>query len=443
MRRHNTSFFVFSLVLSLSLVAGSLFYGGKVKASSPIFYDSSFTFYVPDFSDSETNDRSDFTYRSLTLTQPNFGQTAQIYSNLGAVLGSNSTNAFSTLTNFRIAIKSRDLFANGGTIYLSYLFAYGSEIYGTNSNLENNLNYSSFGSAQVSLSAPGSLSISNTALAQSYISVSHSLVDLHNSSILTTEEYQNPANATVYGFNAFDGSNFPHGVGMLLRGSTSQLLDDYGLSGTKFWNYGLADNVWWRSSMHQIKLTISPMPEEYWDYAIILAAGGPQAGSNTFGSRSFQTTVTIGDQSENLTFAYSPLVYFCPVYNFVVSSEYYDSLQGILTDINSNLESALSDLGIIAAQPDSEQLVWLDNMARKASTAAGVASSLSTRSAYSFTKPVGYEFESQLVAPLRDQQALPLIQIINGFLSHTKILAILTLAVVASIIGYIFFGKRG
>lgn len=443
MRSHNTSFFVFSIVLSLSLVAGSLFYGGKVRAASPIFYDSSFTFYVPDFSDSETNDRSDFTYRSLTLTQPNFGQTAQIYSNLGAVLGSSSTSAFTTLTNFRIAIKSRDLFANGGTIYLSYLFAYGSEIYGTNSKLENNLNYSTFGSAQVSLSAPGSLSISNTSLAQSYITVSHSLVDLHNSSILTTEEYQNPANATVYGFNAFDGSNFPHGVGMLLRGSTSQLLDDYGLSGTKFWNYGLADNVWWRSSMHQIKLTISPMPEEYWDYAIILAAGGPQAGSNTFGSRSFQTTVTIGDQSENLTLAYSPLVYFCPVYNFVVSSEYYDTIQEILTEINTNLENALTDLGILAAQPDSEQVVWLENFKRKASSAAGLAQSYATRGAYEFSAPVPYDLEQELLAPIRSQEVQPFLSLLSGLLNHTKILAILTIAIVASIIGFIFFGKRG
>lgn len=443
MRSHNTSFFVFSLVLTLSLVAGSVFYGGKVRAASPIFYDSSFTFYVPDFSDSETNDRSDFTYRSLTLTQPNFGQTAQIYSNLGAVLGSNSTSAFSTLTNFRIAIKSRDLFANGGTIYLSYLFAYGSEIYGTNSNLENNLNYSSFGSAQVSLSAPGSLSIANTDLARSYISVSHTLVDLHNSSILTTEEYQNPANATIYGFNAFDGSNFPHGVGMLLRGSTSQLLEDYGLSGTKFWNYGLADNVWWRSSMHQLKLTISPMPEAYWDYAIILAAGGPQAGSNVFGSRSFQTTVTIGDQSENLTLAYSPLVYFCPVYNFVVSSEYYDTIQEILTEINTNLENALTDLGILAAQPDSEQLVWIDNFKRKASSAAGLAQSYATRGAYEFSAPVPLDLEQELLAPIRSQEVQPFLSLLSGLLNHTKILAILTIAIVASIIGFIFFGKRG
>lgn len=443
MRSHNTSFFVFSLVLTLSLVAGSVFYGGKVRAASPIFYDSSFTFYVPDFSDSETNDRSDFTYRSLTLTQPNFGQTAQIYSNLGAVLGSNSTSAFSTLTNFRIAIKSRDLFANGGTIYLSYLFAYGSEIYGTNSNLENNLNYSSFGSAQVSLSAPGSLSIANTDLARSYISVSHTLVDLHNSSILTTEEYQNPANATVYGFNAFDGSNFPHGVGMLLRGSTSQLLEDYGLSGTKFWNYGLADNVWWRSSMHQIKLTISPMPEEYWDYAIILAAGGPQAGSNTFGSRSFQTTVTIGDQSENLTFAYSPLVYFCPIYNFVVSSEYYEPMESILSQINSNLESALTDLGILAAQPSSEQAAWLQNMKNQADLASQIAKSFATRSYYDFTIPHGPELEQPILAPIRSQEMNPFLSLLSGILNHGKILALLTIGIVASIIGFIFFGKRG
>lgn len=60
---------------------------------------------------------------------------------------------------------------------------------------------------------------------------------------------------------------------------------------------------------------------------------------------------------------------------------------------------------------------------------------------YDFSRP--NLDSSDLSQYITGEQVRPLTGLIQMFLSHSKILIILTIAVTASIIGYIFFGKRG
>lgn len=443
MRSHNTSFLVFSIVLSLSLVAGSLFYGYKASASAPIFYDSSFTFYAPDYSYSESNDRADFSYHSLTFNDNILGQSAQILPGLGGVLTNNSTSRFGVATQFKISINSPELMANGGTIYIGYQFCFyefGSYDY---TYFENDIDLSgNISSSHVSIVSPASLDISATPDLRSYLSVSSSRTSLNNSS-MGPFDYGKPANAIINGFDNYDGMNFPVGVGMLKRSSTSQLMEAYSIQSSKFYNYAVSDNLWHRSPMMNLKIEVDPVPSEYIDYGILIQAAGGRGGYATLASYDYQTTVTVGSESENVNFVYTPIVYICPVYAFVVSEQYYEPIEEILLDINDNLISAMGSLSYLAQLPSSEQLNWLANMKQQAVWASQGAASFATRGAYEFTTPVRQELQQELMAPIRSQEMRPFLSLLSGFLNHTKILAILTIAIVASIIGFIFFGKRG
>lgn len=438
MRSHNTSFFVFSLVLSLSLLAGSLFYGGKVKAASPIFYDASFTFLSSDYTDSTLS--TDYSYHGVTFGTPFFNSAGIIHKDLGSYLTNDySTAGFTNSLSNIISVACPDLLLNGGTLYLGYVYAFyrfGNYNY---TNWIDNYTFTSYGNARWSLNDAGNVIPGDTRPDQMTFTFSYLT---GNNTYINGSGFSFPETAIVSGFQRSDGSNFPIGIGVVPTGSTSQLLDSLGLENSKFYNYGISFSSWWRSNLYQIKVVVEPRSASDIN-KILVFRGSAASTSHILRPFNYQATITVGEESENINLIYMPIVYLCPVYAFAVSNTAYDSLEEILNDINGNLSSALENLNYLAQLPSSDQVAWIESMARKASTAQGDAQSLATRSAYSFSKPNGYVLESQLTAPLQNQQALPLMSLIQGFLSHTKILAILTLAVVASIIGYIFFGKRG
>lgn len=437
MRSHTTSLTVFSIALSLSLVAGSLFYGFKAGASSPIFYDATVTFYSSDYTDSVTT--ADFSYHSYSFTEPFYNSAGLIKKELGSYLTTNSTTGILSSAGSMISITSPELMRNGGHIYLGYIFAFfqfGNYNY---DNLKDNYELTTYPTGRYSVCPPGSIDISNDFRTGTTLTFTKSLAN--NTSIDGTG-FDLGNNGIVRGFNAFDGSNFPVGIATLSSGSTSQLLEDYNLTNSKFYNYDKSYSLWWRSSLYMFDIAVEPMDSQYWDYSIVMR-GSSRGGAHYLTSYNLQSSVTVDGQTENLDFSYIPIVYICPVYAYVVSNNAYEPMQEYMEIIGDKIDDLSAAITQLYESPTSEQLTWLENMRRQAVLASQAAASFATRGAYEFTTPVRQELQQELMDPIRSQEMRPFLSLLSGFLNHTKILAILTIAIVASIIGFIFFGKRG
>lgn len=434
MKKHTYLFFL-SCVLSLSLLAGSLFYGENVKASSPIFYDSKFTFYAADYS--TYGSTGDFSYSSKEIDRT-FSGSGFLYNNLGAYLASfNQSNPVDN-TGFRITISSPELMLNGGYVYLAYNFAFykfGSYDY---SRYEEGLTNTTLNQSYVGFGNPGSVYITDSLLTN-YRSFEFSYFQNSNTS-LNNESYYEIENGLVYGFDRYDGGNLPVGIGMLEQGSTSQLLESYGLSSSKFYNYGRPGDSWWKSSVYMLKIKVDPLPPNYNNYELVVYPSNSLSIARYL-SYLYNTTIEIGDESESVRLRYIPKIFICPVFCYCVSSSSYQPIQQLLSDLKGDTSAMTYYLFLLSQSTSSEQQAWLNEYQRKSQDAIAKASSMAAAAHYEFSKP---DINSgDLSQYINGTEVRPFTTLLSSFLSHSKILIILTVAITASIIGYIFFGKRG
>lgn len=273
----------------------------------------------------------------------------------------------------------------------------------------------------------------------SYLNYSFKYTTNVNTAIAFTP-FQLNDNGNVNGFDDFDGSNVPIGIGVLKAGETSQLLESYGLSQSKFFNYGRPGDSWWKSSLFEIEVNISPMPSAYRDYKVLINPSDSIA-SRVLTAFSYSSTISIGDEFEAVNMAYIPAIYICPVYAYAISSSAYEPIQQLLLEMKWDSTRIASYLSQLSQQPTSEQFAWLNEYQRKSQDAIAKASSMAAAAHYDFSKP---DIDSgDLSQYINGTEVRPFTTLLSSFLSHSKILIILTVAITASIIGYIFFGKRG
>lgn len=434
MKKHTYLFFL-SCVLSLSLLAGSIFYGGNVKAASPIFYDTNFVFYAADYS--TYGGTGDFSYTSKSFGNT-FSSSGEIYNELGAYLGTSSGSSPMTSNGFRITVSSPELFLNGGYIKIGYIFAFlefGSYDY---SNYKNGFTNTSLRSSYIDFSAPGYISYSTSGLTD-YRSFTFSYRNNSNTA-LVGNDYGYVENAIVNGFDRYDSSNLPVGAGILGVGSTSQLLDSYGISYSKFYNYGRPGDNWWKSYVYELTIKIEPLPSQLQNYEVAIYPS-QNIGTYSYSSYDYSSTISVGDETESIVLKYIPRVFICPIYCYSISTSSYAPIQQLLTDLKGDTSAMTYYLFQLSNSPTSEQQAWLNEYQRKSQDAIAQASSMAAAAHYDFSKP---DIDSgDLSQYINGTEVRPFTTLLSSFLSHSKILIILTVAITASIIGYIFFGKRG
>lgn len=441
MRSHNTSFFVFSLVLSLSLLAGSLFYGGNVKAAgSSIFYDGVFGWYTTDRFYSTSVAGSDFQYKGITRSVPFVSGVGEIDFGLASIPFNNNPNWTTTSFPMYATLYCPDVIQNGGRVYMAYTIAYAS-----NPGIEtvNNLN-----TITLYVSKPGSIEYASQRYASATYTngVNADSLDNYSNTFISNsifESYSNPY--LIEGLSSYSGTNFPKYVWGMKAGATSQLMESYNLSNVPVYDFGYATNPWQRTRVRAA----------YWDIApnSNIVSGVARDDYNTiyfdmrsmitghFHSTAAQRTVYVGDEFEVVDMVYGSLVYIIPIACIAVTRDHYLSVQELLTSVDNNIMALADQLNAITNLPSSEQIAWLNEYQRKSQDAIAQASSMAAAAHYDFSRP--NLDSSDLSQYITGEQVRPLTGLIQMFLSHSKILIILTIAVTASIIGYIFFGKRG
>lgn len=434
MRRHTFLFFL-SCVLSLSLVAGSLFYGGKVKASSPVFYDATYEFYLPSRLFSRTGNNPDFQYNVKTFNEPIFngaGDISDMYI-LPASAYTSSSYSYSTVP-FYISVTSPDLLLNGGRIFLAFVLAW-SNLYNSGNFTFDNTRVSVYKSRLGAVTNPDSQTTTYDLTYTSQLSSSIANTGLSYDFL----DYQNPVFAQ--GFGSPNTENFPVAFGKLEGGGTSQLLESLGKDGSVFYYFGTTHNSWNKTSV--IRYVVDVPAQEYLPQAggICIYFNFTPCFSGSFKAISSSVYIQNGDDFETINLGMQKAIYVCPVYAFCISSTYYEPIESLLTNIDNNLQSAVSSLGYLSQAPSSEQIAWLNEYQRKTQNAVSKASSMADAAHYDFSKP---NIDSgDLSQYINGTEVRPFTTLLSSFLSHSKILIILTIAITASIIGYIFFGKRG
>lgn len=431
MKKHTYLFFL-SCVLSLSLLAGSLFYGGKVKAASPIFYEGTVDFFTVDRLNTHGGYiSSDFQYRNKHF-ESYILNGAGLIQDIFLIPASNDSNETYTTAPFLITFNSSELCQNGGKLYIGFVVGYSQ--YLSNPNFSFTLSgINSF------ISSPSYLTSSPVSKRNATISFSERGTTSNTSLGFDFSSYDNPV--FLQGFGESTLSNFPIGVGSLSYGSTSQLLETLNLDNSLFFTYGTSANSWYhyRSISLVVDVPAGPignnnMTTVYVDFT--------SAINGNF--KSYPISVYAESESgefETISLAMQRLYYICPIYVFAISNFAYEPLEDNLNSILNTLNSIASYTSNLAGYSSSEQIAWLNEYQRKSQDAISKASSMAAAAHYDFSKP---DINSgDLSQYINGSEVRPFTTLLSSFLSHSKILIILTVAITASIIGYIFFGKRG
>lgn len=411
-------------------MAGSFFYGGKVRAASPIFYDCTVDFFLVDRTKSSYQG-SDFQYNQFHFEDNIFNGAGSIGEMFLLPCSSNPNESFTTCP-FLISYNSTQLALNGGKLYVSFVVGY--TTYGQSFNFVMQASQ-----ATARKTAPGFLTDPYVSRTDLNISTHSRISNVNTSLDMSYSKYNNPL--IVQGFGSADTDVFPIGAGVLSYGSTSQLLELNNLENQTFYYFGSSANSWrhYYGFRYVIDVPVGGLGNDN-QTSIVLDLTPSISGNFS----SFAYNAYMEDSAgnfETVPLAMQRLMYICPIYVFGVSNNVYEPIEENILSILYNTNAMASYLGTLASMPSSDQIAWLNEYQRKSQDAIAKASSMAAAAHYDFSKP---DINSgDLSQYINGSEVRPFTTLLSSFLSHSKILIILTVAITASIIGYIFFGKRG
>lgn len=399
-------------------IASCLHFGGRVSAASPIIYGGSVSWAV---GRRDTFQGVDFNYSTFDSELPYYGSTGHILPQLIGIPSNRSTSTFDRFPAY-VAVKSRELRANGGYLYLGFVIAYSSQ---------NTASWTSatFTSSQVKayLSLAGSLSY---AVSNGYsLSLSQVTTTSGSNTTLSIDlptDYGTIFSYGIRGNERFSGSNIPK-VAYLLSGGT-QYLSDAGLDYLTLYDFGDTSVDWNKLAYYQCRIYVEPNTGSLQDTVWVNLT---DAIRGSFKSVASQADFTYGDTLLETVDCYlTNCIYLCPVFCYATSQVAYDTIPEALADISAKLDSL--SVGSVS-QSVLESYAALGSQAREEAASAA--------SAMAQVYPT-YDPSAMDVSNLMDSTAKAQFKSIVGFLGNQKILPIIGAVFTLVLIGFVFFGKK-
>jgi hypothetical protein len=392
-----------------------------MAGSSPVFYDGEVTWSI---GRRDTRQGIDFDYTSYMETLPALGSVGRIMPQLCGVPSNRTTNTYNNLPCF-ISVKSKELRARGGYVKVGFILAYS-----TVSNAYNSVSFTA-SAMKAKLDVSGSLAHANSSGYNLTISQITQVSNPNTTMFVQYPETYDIFDLNVRGATHYDGSNFPKKVYMLEGG---QITDDFGLGYTTIYEFGDTSVAWNKLNYVECRIYVEANTSSLNDTVFLDLTN---AITGVFKSKTETVDVLYGDTLYESVSAYvTNPIYLCPVYCYALSQETYETVEYYLSNINADV-SALSSL---ANAPSAEQTAWLNQYSAQVAQIKAEAASAAAAAQYTFEKPnTGNLDVMQFVDPTAKQGIM---YVVGKILSHTKIIAIVTICMMCGLIGYIFYGKK-